>query len=392
MSIPLDRLYNFLHDASDHDIIIYRYFPHGSKNHSDLKPLHVVSPVDSVCKPHMLCHDQEPVTAKSIPTHANRTIHNLMECRENFWGRCLFLHSELNSKEIAQISTKVQPVYYWSHALIARDWFRYAKHDSVLKNKQVKKTFLIYNRAWAGSREYRLYFADLLIDKDLLKHCCTSFNAIDSIHYSQHQFVNCVFRPRHNLEQHLLPNTHPSWASADYSNVDYSETMIEVVLETLFDDSRWHLTEKILRPIACGQPFLLASTPGTLQYLRSYGFETFDPVIDESYDSVTDPVDRLGAITDQMKKILTHDRPAWLHKELAARSLHNQQRFFSEDFFKQVIDEYHYNLDQAVHAACSTVDCSYFRAYVKHFKWKNKYSRQDAKEIWLRYHQLLKNR
>jgi hypothetical protein len=46
------------------------------------------------------------------------------------------------------------------------------------------------------------------------------------------------------------------------------------------------LTEKALRPIACGQPFILAATPGSLQYLRSYGFKTFSGYIDETYDTI----------------------------------------------------------------------------------------------------------
>ena len=32
MTVPLDRLYNYLESLSDHDIIIYRFYPHGSKN------------------------------------------------------------------------------------------------------------------------------------------------------------------------------------------------------------------------------------------------------------------------------------------------------------------------------------------------------------------------
>lgn len=340
----------------------------------------------------MLCHDQEPVDSKSFPVQLNRAVHNLLACRENFYSRCLLLHSELNSQEIENLAPLIQPVYYWSHALIARDWFRYAEHDYALKNKQIDQTFLIYNRAWSGTREYRLSFADLLVDKDLLKHCRTAFNAIDKIHYSQHQFVNHNFKPTHNLEYHLQPNTHPSWASADYSNQDYKQTMIEVVLETLFDDKRLHLTEKILRPIACGQPFILASTPGALRYLKTYGFETFDPVIDEQYDRVLDPVDRMRAIVAQMQRLLTHDRPQWLLKELTGIAQFNQQRFFSQDFYNHVKNEYHINLNHAVNTVSNHIDCSYFHKYVKHGHWKTKYSRQDAKEIWLRYHSLLKNR
>jgi hypothetical protein len=49
------------------------------------------------------------------------------------------------------------------------------------------------------------------------------------------------------------------------------------VAETVFD-TRIHLTEKTLRPIACGHPFILAAGPGSLKYLQTYGFRTFSPL------------------------------------------------------------------------------------------------------------------
>jgi hypothetical protein len=391
MSIPLDRLYNFLHDSSDHDIIIYRYLPHGSKNIVDLKPLQIPTPRSSVTQIHMWCHDQEPFTAETISTKFSRSVHNLLSCRESFYNRCLLAHSEQNSAEIKKVSHLVEPVYYWSHALIAHDWFRYARHDPTLKCKNILNTFLIYNRAWSGTREYRMCFADQIIDNHLVKHCLTTFNPQDNgLHWQQHQFINNRFRPKHNLEQ-LCLNVHHSWASADYTSHDYQHTLIEVVLETLFDDTRHHLTEKTLRPIACGQPFILARTPGALKYLQSYGFVGFDPYIDESYDCIQDPLDRISAITAEMKRIASHDRRDYLSKELLARARFNQDRFFSDSFLHDVIGEYRHNLNHAIKSVTSSLDTQFIKMHLKHAKWTGRFSRQDAKEIWLRYHKLPKN-
>jgi hypothetical protein len=42
-------------------------------------------------------------------------------------------HSEKNSQELELYEQNdFIGVYYWSHALIARDWFRYAKLDPLL--------------------------------------------------------------------------------------------------------------------------------------------------------------------------------------------------------------------------------------------------------------------
>jgi hypothetical protein len=177
----------------------------------------------------------------------------------------VLLHSEQRSSELASYQQDgFVTVYYWSHAIIARDWFRFAQH--VEQQKQVSKTFLIYNRAWAGTREYRLKFAELLIDYDLIDDCATTVNAVDpesGVHYAHHAFVNPAWRPTKVLENYFAENQTNSNRSADFEIQDYENTDIEVVLETLFDDTRWHLTEKILRPIACGQPFILAAAPGS---------------------------------------------------------------------------------------------------------------------------------
>jgi hypothetical protein len=273
----------------------------------------------------------------------------------NVYDYILLVHSEKNSKEADTYSQHgFIPVYYWSHALIAADWFRYAKHDPVLQYDSAVFTqdFLIYNRAWSGTREYRLTFVDRLIQSGLINNCRTSFAPVDSdMHYSQHRFANADLAiARTDLETVLPPNTHNSHASADYNNQDYAQTGMEIVLETLFDDSRWHLTEKALRPIACGKPFMLVATPGSLEYLRSYGFETFGDFIDESYDLETDPVARLTAVIQEMSRIAAMS-PAdkivlWnqLHK-IAGR---NQQRFFSAEWQANVVQEYVDNMNHAM--------------------------------------------
>jgi hypothetical protein len=387
MSIPLDRLYNFLDDQCDQDILIYRWFPHGSRKISDLKPL--FKPV--LNQQHlshftklpimMFCNDQEPLNFdyynnvdhyrelcmagcyKLSDLEDTQTVQLVVETMNIkiavetplfLWAlkdSALLLHSELRSAEIQKYQTlDFVPVYWWSHAIIARDWFRYAEHDPVLsQTHKVDHDFLVYNRAWAGTREYRLKFVELLHTHNLIDHCKTSFNAVDQVHYSQHKFKNPAFKVSSQLGFNLPPNTSDATSSADYNNLDYITTGIEVVLETLFDDQRLHLTEKALRPIACGKPFMLAASAGSLEYLRGYGFQTFSGLIDESYDQVTDPAQRLQAIVTEMKRIaaLPQHQKLQLYQQLNVIAQRNKQHFFSDNFSRSVIDEFQQNFDQA---------------------------------------------
>lgn len=389
MSVPLDRLYHYLADIVNHDLIIYRWIPHGSRKLEDLLPLTKFSVSENLSNPQMICHDQEPLvwnfyTKQEIKNQTKRNCHresatqdlkdynlewlcydNILEYTSSQYLRSLttcvnqydftlLLHSEKNSTQVAIFAQNgFVPVYFWSHAVIAQDWFRYAKLDPTLTFdvKKIQKDFLIYNRAWSGTREYRLFFAQLLVEHNLIDCSNVNFSMLDNnTDYRQHQFANKKLQISNvELHNYFKSNTADSTSSADYDNRDYAIAGIEIVLETLFDDTRWHLTEKSLRPIACGKPFMLAATPGSLQYLRNYGFETFSGLINESYDLIVDPHLRLQAIVDEMYRIsqLSSAEKNQLYSDLDSICQRNKQHFF-DGFVSQVIDEYKTNLDHAM--------------------------------------------
>jgi hypothetical protein len=418
MSVPLDRLYNFLHAVSDQDIIIYRWHVPGSRKLEHCTPLYPL-PLDRVEKfgtMHMVCHDQEPlffdqwVPAKlqplflspeqksgprDIPNTPYSVLMNVVAGEFFLHDRVILLHSEQHSQELEHFENNgAVGCYWWSHAMIARDWYRYADIDPVLQGTRTPTTdFLIYNRAWTGTREYRLKFAEMIINSGLANHCQMGFSSTDCEHnYQTHEYRNNGFKiHRNDIEHHFVNNQSPPESSADYVSQDYINTGIEVVLETLFDDSRWHLTEKTLRPIACGQPFMLAATPGSLDYLRSYGFQTFGDIIDESYDLELDPVKRLEKIVKVMQNIagLPTAEKHQLWAKLHARAHHNRRRFFSKEFHDHVVVEFQHNLNRAVAVMKQYATAAQWRQYMQEFGPSimcipGADTRQDVVQKWLR--------
>jgi len=379
MSVPLDRLYNHLDGLCNHDALIYRFYPHGSKNLSDLKALTDIDQLGwkFVLKPGAICHDQEPLFFDQY-SHAdmlnyflsdsgqkidleildriqssilNQHLRAVIDSKYSIYDRTLLIHSEKNSNNLDQyVSAGFIGVYWWAHAALASDWFRYAQHDPALKVEfgNINKDFLIYNRAWAGTREYRLKFTEQIVNTDLHSHCAMKFNP-ESEGNTYYNFTpkNSAFKiHRTDLQKYFNTCKVDANASADYDSYDYQHCGIEVVLETLFDDSRWHLTEKSLRPIACGRPFILAATAGSLEYLRSYGFKTFDGVIDETYDTVNNPLQRLEHISNEMKRIswLSTSQKHHLWEQLYAIADYNRKLFFSAEWQQSIFDEFVTNI------------------------------------------------
>jgi hypothetical protein len=369
MSIPLDRLYHYIESIAQEiykdDIVIYRFYPHGAKKVDDLQRLREYEMLPYLTSPHIYCNDQEPLDynhyqetgvgdnldgfgKKMLVSLGFELANTNFHLRLTLFDKVLLLHSEERSLDVIKYQANVFiPVYYWCHAVIALDWFRYANH--ICQNKQISKKFLIYNRAWSGTREYRLKFVDLLIKYKLNTYCQITFNKIEpetKTHYDEHKFKNIAWQPVHQIENYFDSTTAASYASADFDLADYETTDFEVVLETLFDDGRLHLTEKALRPIAVGQPFLLVATHGSLAYLRRYGFKTFESVIDESYDTIEDPVARLDAMVKLMKEISEWSIDERDEKMLEINKIaqYNKDYFFSNKFFNVVIDELKDNL------------------------------------------------
>ena len=386
MSIPLDRLYDHLCHKSNHDMLIYGWIPHGSKKLEDFQLLRRPSTegwIHEMTTPAMIMHDQEPLqfdlwsrddfaqaweryvvkrkriehhrNIKRIEYQINLHLRGVTKEGNNLYDYTIIAHSEQNSHQVEQYKQNgFIPVYFWSHALIAADWFRYAQHDPLLEHhiENISRDFLIYNRAWSGTREYRLTFTEMLANSTIASNCQTTFSPVDDgQHYTQHQFKNPTLQINHNrLQEIFVLNKHLSSASADYNSLDYKQSGIEIVLETLFDDTRWHLTEKTLRPIACGKPFMLVATPGSLQYLKNYGFETFGEYINEDYDLIINPQNRLQAIVSEMTRIakLSNEQKRKLWQQLHVISNRNQQRFFSTAWQDSVEQEFYYNLDHAI--------------------------------------------
>lgn len=321
--------------------------------------------------PIMICHDQEPLnwaryqTPESTIKAVNAVLHshpekplelvelltakNLRSCvrqLSNINDQTLLLHGDWGGRDLDMYEQHgYQGVFFWSHAIIARDWYRHALIDPALRS-QPTKLFNVYNRDWSGTREYRLWFTEQLIDRNLVSDVQSWFNPA---HYHDHEFENPAWQiSRPDLEHYFPPTQASSDASADYCADDYNNIAIDVVLETLVDD-RVHLTEKVLRAIACGKPFMLASGANSLDFLKRYGFETFHPFINEYYDNETDPVLRLNKLLDEMQRI-AEQSDAVKHATIQAINdiaWHNQQVFFSDQFFNQVIEEYQTNLEQA---------------------------------------------
>lgn len=105
----------------------------------------------------------------------------------------------------------------------------------------------------------------------------------------------------------------------------YNDYFIEVVAETDTLTTNW-ITEKTVKNLYIGKPFIVMGGVGILAKIRSFGFKTFSPWIDESYDNITNNYLRLEAIKREIDRISTINAES-TQQELMPILEHNRRIF-----------------------------------------------------------------
>jgi len=112
-----------------------------------------------------------------------------------------------------------------------------------------------------------------------------------------------------------------------------ADSLLYLVTETVATGRRHHITEKTFKPIAMGMPFVIVGTRGSLEYLRSYGFRTFEGIWDESYDMADDEVriERIASLLQSLDKLPVTAKQH-LFEQAQAVIEHNWNHFYNGGF------------------------------------------------------------
>ena len=108
----------------------------------------------------------------------------------------------------------------------------------------------------------------------------------------------------------------------------FSNAYCNIVLESQFDVDQSggaFVTEKTFKPIKHGQLFFVAGGAGSLKALRDLGYKTFDHVLDNTYDTITNHTQRWERLRESIQA--AQARLPQLFEAARADIEHNQQLF-----------------------------------------------------------------
>ena len=116
---------------------------------------------------------------------------------------------------------------------------------------------------------------------------------------------------------------HPISVSQIIPFTIYNQTAYTVIAETCWQNHFSFYTEKTAKPIIARRLFVMFAGRGYLANLRRLGFQTFDSVIDESYDLETDDYVRWRQAWAQVQ---------WLKSQPQARILEQIRPIVEHNF------------------------------------------------------------
>lgn len=234
---------------------------------------------------------------------------------------------------------------------------QYISLDPVLdKNFNSKFNYISLNR---NPRHHRLLLVSLLHDLGLQEYGLISY--IFQKELGENLEVDWNFTEEQTVIKDKLVNGFKKFRHADLQIVDsvdiyekndngnvdnfknklqhyYKETFVEIVTETSYVESAFLITEKFLNSVyGCNFPIILCST-GTVQFLKSIGFDMFDDIVDHSYDTISNPIDRLHCAIYNNKRLLSDNdyvKELWVQNKHRFEYNVNIAKSVMYDFFEQ---------------------------------------------------------
>ncbi len=290
----------------------------------------------------------------------------------------IFVNSELNSTDKDYVKSRYPNFvdwYYFANAFVSREWFSAQRYNYAGWTDH-KQTVLDCNLV-TGPRQYRLYLIYHMYRHMYNHNSYISFNGSFpwKTELKQHDPYGILKNPEKFLNR--MPTekvSYDSWGkdNSKYNGFMQSRIPLEyyaqvnyiIVAETLYSENKKHLSEKVFKPIAAAKPFLLAAGYKNIEYLKSYGFKTFDCLWSEDYDNTVDPKQRIKKIfqlldtslhlfTNGVNDTLLTVEPTvdftkiQMFEKAHSIALENRKHFWSDEFYNIILNEAIQNLDIA---------------------------------------------
>lgn len=296
---------------------------------------------DIIENDYVFFHDQEPVWMDLHQPLFDDVVQRNKDMSKPQGHVVVSEHGEYVDRLCAHYGWKKH--YYFFHGWACQDWFRGYDKTFLIPRAQDRaptRTFISPNRIVAGKRDHRVLFLYNIFKHGLDNNWISAprvcvyeevdISVVASKYNSIYSDIEQVFATA-DLPRLFPGESTQKMASCWLTNFDEAaDSLVYVPTETVYFGRRLHITEKTFKAIALEMPFVLVAPAGSLEYLRQYGFQTFDKVIDESYDQEPDDIKRIEKVVHVLNELnsLSVKEKQQLHRAMLPVVEHNYYHFY----------------------------------------------------------------
>lgn len=218
--------------------------------------------------------------------------------------------------------------HYWIEQYTCRNEF---------ENTRANAKPFVFDALMGARRPHRDYVMMGLTKTGLLDRSVVTYRDCFPGSFVNNQSVEFAQELNTSLTwPYVSPNLDPSWEVAPVVNNRisfitpeeiYRRTYYSIITETLGTGGAFFFSEKSIKAFFAKRIFVLFGNRHHLKQLHALGFQTFAPLIDESYDECAIDVKRFNLAMEQAVQLSRMD-PVKVQERLQSVLDHNHQRLF----------------------------------------------------------------
>ena len=247
-------------------------------------------------------------------------LHKLLDDNNLPHESIVYVDSNVKLNEI-ELDTKVN---FWGYEYCAVDQYRYTimhKDLTYHGSKRSQENFDLWDKGRETFREKYYLSLNRLPKTHRIKLLCNfvKYNLLDKGFVSSPKpgdfwewYIDDGLRSEGETLKKISPLsvdgvdfTEKKWSYEKFDVKFYLQSYFSIVAENQYSpfEDQLQNSEKIWKPITNFHPFVNVGDYKQLENLRSQGFKTFHPYIDESYDDILDIHERFEAIMIEINKL-----------------------------------------------------------------------------------------
>ena len=205
-------------------------------------------------------------------------------------------------------------------------WFWFEEHYSQQDKKAMIKDMPF---TYPKSKTFLMQIGDVKPARAKLYELLQERNLLQNATYSFLEYGIGLEGPVENYDPNVPPFPQRAYQPEWYNDTHF--TLVAECMQEIIDGQYYSvfITEKTMKPIMYGHPFIIMGDKHTLEVLDVWGFKTFPELFNQKYDREKNDDKRIRMVVDQVGKFKNID--------VSEKIIHNFKRFWDRDLVEKLM-------------------------------------------------------